>query len=69
MGSFVDRIKDALFVTVLQALVVVILGVPFGYSMSFLFGLGASEVVVLSAVAGLFIANLLDIQEYGRVSP
>ncbi|MGI9371958.1 MAG: hypothetical protein ACR2OJ_05635 [Hyphomicrobiales bacterium] len=69
MGSFVDRIKDALFVTVLQALVVVILGVPFGYSMSFLFGLGASEVVVLSAVTGLFIANLLDIQEYGRVSP
>ncbi len=69
MGSFTDRLKDALFVTILQALVVVILGVPLGYSLSFVFGLGASEAIVLSAVVGLFIANLLDIQEYGRVSP
>lgn len=69
MEKLSNRIKDALVITSFQALVIIILGIPIGLGLAQLFGMSTFETVMTGATTGLFIANLFDIQAFGRVSP
>ena len=69
MEQLTNRTRDALIVTSFQFLVIIFLGIPAGIGLNYMFHLGNFEIAIFGAVIGLFVANLFDIQAFGRVSP
>lgn len=67
--NFKGRLADAAIVTLMQGLVVGVLGIPVALFLAKILGLGVVEVFVVSGAIGLFLANLMDIQEFGKTAP